>query len=258
MILVPASLIPLLYKIIDVEVYFLTFYTLLAVLITMGIYNIFLLLNKKYFVISFLVLTVSALYLYAINNNKTDQSDNYVVYDYASSLLNSVDSNSIILTDGYNRLHFPSFYLQYAENYRKDVAVISVNFFYDWYFPQLRKKYPDIIKEGNKPQLNINLKHRSVYIFHSVEDFFDFGNEVELAPDLLIYKVVRRGEYHPIEKYDPGIRMLHNVKYGDEAFIRNYVYAFLKERVKYELRFGYTDKAEIIENIIKEKYNINP
>jgi len=230
-----------------------------------------------------------------VNFSRANQSDKYIFEDYTKSVLNSVDSNSVIFTYQWDYLISPSYYFQFVENYRSDVVVIDKELLRrSWYYNQLVRNYPDVMKkirtemnnflEAIKPferdenynpvvlertyrevMTNLvknNISNRSYYIGIELlqnemqKGDFALPTGYSLVPDLLMFKVVQSNDYVPAQSPDFVLRFpKHRDKYSN--FIENAVGSMMISRAYYELQFGYKERAKnYLNKIITDLRNV--
>lgn len=76
------------------------------------------------------------------NFHRNDRSQNYIPWDYAYNMLQSVEKDAIIFTNGDNDT-FPLWYLQDVEGVRRDVRIANLSLINtSWYSKQLKNTAP--------------------------------------------------------------------------------------------------------------------
>lgn len=285
------------YDIVDIDSYFLLPYFMVAILCAFGYRQIMNSLSKKIannFITGLIIIGLSIVPL-IVNFSRANQSDKYIFEDYTKSVLNSVDSNSVIFTYQWDYLISPSYYFQFVENYRSDVVVIDKELLRrSWYYNQLVRNYPDVMKkirtemnnflEAIKPferdenynpvvlertyrevMTNLvknNISNRSYYIGIELlqnemqKGDFALPTGYSLVPDLLMFKVVQSNDYVPAQSPDFVLRFpKHRDKYSN--FIENAVGSMMISRAYYELQFGYKERAKnYLNKIITDLRNV--
>lgn len=279
------------YDINDIDSYFLLAFIALGIFAAFAFYAISITLRRKSFelpVSAALFIIIIAVQTYG-NFNKVNQDDVYIFEDYTKSLLNSVEENSIILSYQWDYFLSQSYYFQFVEDYRRDVAVIDKELLRrSWYFNQLTNCYPGILngleneikifQQALKPferdenyDANVletyyrmimtglvseNIEDKSFYIGPELIDNemrsgqFILPEGYTIVPHLFLFKVTKSNEYVPAPDPEFEIRIPQTTNFYSE-FILNLIGRMLSSRAMYELQQGKTDRAILYVNKIR-------
>ena len=278
------------YDIVDIDSYFLLAYIMLGFFAVFGFQKLIGLFPHKTHavIISSLVVLFCSIEA-VINFSAVDQSDIHTFQDYTKAVLKNADRNSVIFTYTWDYFVSPSYYFQYSEGLRKDIAVIDKELLRrSWYYNQMETDYPDVIKnihreisdflEALKPferneNFNPNLlekdyraimtklvaenaNHRTFYIGLELAQNemrrgeFTLPEGYYLVPDIFMLKVVHGTDYVPAKDPDFTIRFPKNSnKYINN--IKNFIGSVLMYRAEYELSFNKTNRARIYTDKIR-------
>lgn len=288
------------YDISDIEPYFLLAYIALCFFALFGIARIFMLFRSNdrtgLFVpniAAFAILTIFISSQIYINHKKVSAADQYIFEDYALSAIGLAAHNSIIFSYQWDYLISGSYYLQFAEGFRKDVAVIDKELLRrSWYFDQLKTNYPLIVRRL-KPEIDLFVSavrpfergeeynpalletlyrnmmtqlaakfapDHTVYIAPELVDNEIASGEFvlpagySLVPDLFFYRLVSTDGYAGAPMPKFKIRMPAVKNRYSEYIVNSLVCPMLLRRAMYERKFGYPEKARIYLDKIRQDF----
>ncbi|MCX8056898.1 MAG: DUF2723 domain-containing protein [Ignavibacteria bacterium] len=280
------------YDINDIDAYFLLAFISAGLIMTFGFYFAYEKFFKNSIQSKYFLLIIPLLTLF-INFEKTNQSDNIQYQQYTKAVLNSTEKNSIVISYLWDFFVSPSYYLQFVEQERKDVAVIDKELVRrSWYFNQIKTNYPEIYKRSANliqaflPELakferneNYNAQllekyYREIVLSFIVNNINDHTiyltpemvqNEVQngwlvipdslqLVPDLFLFKVVRDTNYQPLKLKDYEIKFREDKSYYTET-LKNLIVTTHINRGLYELKFEKKNEAK---ELVNKALQINP
>ena len=184
-------------------------------------------------------LVVFSLLPLALQYHCQDRSDNYVAYYYGWNMINFLEPNSILITNGDNDT-FPLWYLQEVEGIRKDVEIVNLSLIQiNWYIEQLKDRgipmsftYDEIERmhpywvrdpETGDHKL-ITLKDialhdiirqvgqsRPIYFAVTVDDFLGYYDNLELQG--MVFKLVPSVGQHQINAQVTYENVFENYRY---------------------------------------------
>ena len=132
---------------------------------------------------------------FASHFSSHNRSKDFIARDFAMNVLNSVPQNGILITYGDNDT-YPLWYMQLAENYRTDVAVINESLFYsDWYREQIFRNYQIEDIEDSERSISYSLGVTPVDDKPLVGLVRQFGIEQAEADSLLLANLTENYRY---------------------------------------------------------------
>ncbi|AFH48264.1 Hypothetical protein IALB_0552 [Ignavibacterium album JCM 16511] len=236
------------YSIPDIDEYFLVIFLLFSIASTIIIGVLATLAKKIQTIISAFFLTLIFWQLYT-NFPEIDRSNDYVVEDYSREVLKHIPANKILLTSDWPLFAAPSFFLQYALGYRKDIEVLGIEML------PLPSYKLDVKKRFGSVE---NLLKDDYYItFDVFKDYirkgkFNLGDKT-IIPEGLCFRLSddkNYSDYYPIPK---KMRFLNK-----RTIFHEYIYHLtgfmLEARARYEIENGKIDKAKMLLMLIKKDY----
>jgi len=282
------------YDINDIDAYFLLAYVSLAFFGVLGFAKVFYELsnNKTVRQAAIIVLLTPVLIQAYVNFDKIDQSNVYIYEDYTQALMNSVEKDAIIFSYQWDYFLSASYYYQFVEDFRRDVAVIDKELLRrSWYYVQLDTKYPGLLDgvksdiesflEALKPferkqqydgnLLEVLFKRIMTNLVSTTRDKREFyvapevvQNEMQrgefvlpegysIVPHLFLFKVTNSQKYIPAPNPAFKIRIPERKDIYVSA-IENFVAGMLVSRAFYELQYNKIDRAKLYINKMREDF----
>lgn len=277
------------YDIVDLESYFLLAYIGMSLLVVFGL--MFVYERVKNLKITIAIGAMLVLSQVGFTYGSVNQSGNLIFEQYTKAILKTAPKNSIIFSYQWDYFLSASYYFQFVENERRDVAIIDKELLRrSWYYQQLDNCYP-WLAESYKKEAEIfkkevvpfekdlpyaaqviegayknvmlailvkNYKDRPVFIAPELVDKELANKELELPanlkliPDLFFYRLTDSEEYIPAS--DPDfIYQSGGVNNIYIEQINALTGAMLLRRADYELSYNKKERAKLyIDKVIKD------
>ncbi len=196
-------------------------------------------LGKSYRYVLAVALIIFSLVPLASNFHVMDRSDNYVAYYYGRNMIEFLDENAILITNGDNDT-FPLWYLQQVEGVRPDVEIVNLSLIQiNWYikqlkerglptsltFDQIEKMRPYWVRDPDTDELTLvtlrdialhdiirsNGWNRPVYFAVTVDDFMGYYDNLELEG--MAFRLVQTTERHQVNEEKTYENIFENYRY---------------------------------------------
>jgi hypothetical protein len=196
------------YSIFDIETYFVTSYTILMLVLSLG----FVWIIQKQPKIIFLGLLIPILNL-SINIAHTNKSEDALVKEYAYNLADNVEQNAIIFSSQWDFFVGPFIYLQNVENYRKDIVIFETELVRrTWYPKQFAKTHPEIYNQSKSQFIEYE---QILELFESDKPYN--RNEIQqhyvnLQKSIIDNYINQRPIYATLETYANNLDIFNNYK----------------------------------------------
>ncbi len=184
------------------------------------------------------------LLMMVVNFDDHDRSGRYVAGDYAYNMLQSVEKDAILLTNGDNDT-FPLWYLQEVEGVRQDVRVANLSLMNtSWYVRQLKNQSSrdseplpismpdnqiDDLSIGPWPPDNISIPVRMERLYSETSTLF--GDDSSMVQSPMTWHL--KGRPYPL---DPNINLL----YGVDQVVLNMIMTNAEQDWKRPIYFAVT------------------
>ncbi len=262
------------YSINDIDSYFLLAYVSLAMFAGFGALEAGTIFRKNWgksaVVVALLAVVIAEL---SANWPEDDASSNYLVEDYATTILANVKPNAIILSYQWDDFVAASYYFQYIKHFREDVTVVDKELLRrSWYFLQMKNNHP-VLYEKSKAEIDAFLaelykfEHELPYdpaviearynrmidsfVDHSIDSVAVYvTSEIEphlvshyrRVPEGLAYRLYADTTYRPLEFPDFKYRPYRKIDMYTRQIQMLYA-RMLSQRALYERAHGMSELA---------------
>ncbi|HLA39152.1 MAG TPA: DUF2723 domain-containing protein [Candidatus Glassbacteria bacterium] len=156
------------------------------------------LMNRPVFASICTLILLAALVPVFANYEDSDRSGNYIPSNYARNIMNSMDPDGIIFTNGDNDT-FPLWYIQEVEGVRKDCRVVNLSLLNtNWYIKEMRDREPKVPISYSNEQIDqmtpMRLPKEMNFKFGEVELKLP-ANAVLYVKDIVLLDILRSNRW---------------------------------------------------------------
>ena len=255
-------LIPSLYAIQDIDAFFIPAYFIISIFISFGFYSIIKFMKSIYLqMVILLILMLIVMIQFYLNFSRVNQSENYLMEDYFTSIVKELEPNSVVLNSS-SWLYSMSLYFQLVEKIKPNVVFVNYSFVKEkWYAEQMNNLFAkERLIQLRGYNLNLNFKNRNIYltyeIFKKIETGeLNFAGDYFLIPFGLTFKLVHNRDYmeQPFDLYNLRFNKI-NFSFNEELKI--ILMDMIIRRIYYELQFDKEEKARILINLFIKKFGV--
>lgn len=272
------------YSIPDIDSYFLPSFLAFALLVAGGMWflahpvlvKLARLEQRLVWIVLLSISILLAVSSVARNFQEQDKSQNFLAYDMVSSILNSVSSPALILTDVWD-YYSPYLYIHFIEKTRPEVIMLDKELLRrSWYYNFIRQAFPEVYRRSRAQikefvqavypfehdrkydPVGLEAKFQNLLASLVENDRQDKGGYAILAqpesflqnfaqiPEGMASLLVKKMDYFPYQTPEFELRGAADPKVfkdGRTRFHLKHFSAMLEARARYEAYFGFDSLA---------------
>jgi len=206
------------YDIGDIIYYYIPLYFIYTICISFGLKRLYETLiesavqRKIFFIVG---VTICLVLMIALNYKSIDKSNQYFAYDYGKNIINSLDKNAILFTDGDFDLYPVWYYTLVVNNSKNPIIIDSFLLSKPWYVELLKqrkdlkitynKSIPFYYSSAKEPEevvvglmqdiIEQNSKDKAIYttIYFAHEKYINISQQYVLTPKNHVYQIEKQG-----------------------------------------------------------------